>query len=97
MTELLLLSLCLNSFQSQSCNSAANAYYIQSGDERIISEYGRKLEKHYSEFSNEFILVGALATIITQKTYTRKLMSVGGIDFIGGIGELNSLTLKKEY
>lgn len=83
--------------QTNACNSAEQAWYIQSGNERIVSEYGRKLEKQYSEFSNEFIVVGALATIATQKTYTRKLMSLGGIDFIGGVGELNSLTLKKEY
>lgn len=97
MLEVLLVSFCLNAYQTPACSSAEQAWYKQSGTEKDIFNFSQRLENHYKEYTNEFIVLGTLATIATQHNYTTKIMSIKGIDVITSFGDTNSLTFKKSY
>lgn len=97
MTELLLISLCFNYMNTDACQKSELAYYKQTGDEKILYDYGQKMQDHYKQYTNEFIVVGTIVTVMTQHNYSTKLMSIEGVDVITSVGDTSGITLRKNY
>lgn len=98
MTEILILSFCMNYFQTDACRSAGEAYYKQSGDEQVIYNYGEKIHKDYKQYDSEFVLIGIVGTFGMNHSYTGRLTTIKGVDVLTTIGtDSNMLTLKKNY